>query len=260
MPISRTINRSLTRQNGPTVDRPYIKSTINYTITATIPDDASRVDCTIYVNSVDYFFDPDAGATGYINIHTLAIGVPYLEPKGYTNFGYNNWDVSWGQVLDYYSAYPAFESNLVWGIAGSDQNHSFDRTWGLTTGQSRSWTRPLTASDWNADGTLKDIVLVGNAQRGINTGGLPVPANLPVVHSDLSDSISIGDFDWSYFPMAIRLNGDWESFNRPGGSLQIRENGGWRDMRNSLTVANADTVHIRKNGVWERAALTGNNG
>lgn len=260
MPVTETIRRVLTRQNGPTIERPYLKSTVDYTVVATIPDDGSRIDCTVTINNVQFEFDPDPTATGFINIHTLAIGVPYLDPKGYTDFGLNNWATSWGQVVDYYAAYPNFSNNVIWGIGASDQTNTIRYELGLKTGQSMSWTIQLTANDWNADGSLKEKVLIGNAQRGINTGGLPVPADLPVVHSDLSDSISLSNFDWSYFPAAIRKNGDWESCNRSGGSLQIIKNGAWRDCKNNLMVASSDTVHLRKNGTWERAALTGNNG
>lgn len=262
MPVTETINRVLTRQNGPTIDRPYLKSTVDYTVTATLPDDGSRIDCTVRINNVDFTFDPDPNASGFINIHTLAIGVPYLEPKSYVGqFGYNDWGTSFGQVVDYYSAYPNFSNDVIWGIGASDQTNAIQYRLGLGVGGTKSWTIPLTSNDWNPDGSLKEKVLIGNAQRGINDGSYPSnPLNQPIVTSYLADSVSLSDFDWNYFPMAIRKSSDWESLNRSGGSLQIRKNSSWRDCKNNVMVASDNTVHIRKNAAWERAALTGNNG
>lgn len=125
----------------------------------------------------------------------------------------------------------------------------------------RSWSRNLTASDFNADGSLKKLVLASLYHRWYDQ------PNGDAKVSGLEITLDNFPINWLYYPWAIRDGDSWLSCNRDYNAhqsperiayLRIKEDGSWRDVLNNLQ-GSTPMDGLIKEGTWVRAALYGDN-
>lgn len=142
------------------------------------------------------------------------------------------------------------------GSALADINVIVDTTTG------RSWSRYLTASDFDDDGSLNKLVLATLYHRWYDQpNGDAKVTGMEIV---LDDKVPI---NWLYYPWAIRDDDKWLSCNRDynvhesperTAYLRIKENGSWRDVLNNLQ-GSTPMDGLIKDSDWVRAALYGEN-
>ena len=157
----------------------------------------------------------------------------------------------YGQVEDYNAVIQQMSSisggqipnNAIYGIALSDNAAVTVRQEFRGT---QSHTIALSASDFNADGTLKSIPIarsftryyIGNKTARVESGGEAL--------------ISTERLSWPYFPWAVNKSG-WKSLDSNGG-LRKRSGSGWSELKNQSDESQTQHVYQRSGSDWKRAA------
>ena len=186
-------------------------------------------------------------------------------PVAGTYTGYNA--VALRDFSAYYSG-PNNGATIINNGQDSGTVWSFYASGGLFTG---SWRNPTTINIGDAN-PPSYMVKVGNLANMSNPPGQPqdgyiwiagttnynVTAPLiPEAQRFLIPGILLLK---DYFPWSVRSQGAWESCNRPSASLDVRENGAWRNVKNIESDSTNSKGHHRENDAWVVTPKTGANG
>ena len=185
---------------------------------------------------------------GFINFAGLLWEGPDFAASGPTLGRPENWNSVMGQMAQL-SGWQ-IPNNVAWGVYASDNNPPTYQ--GIVSTKS-VYVKNLTASDFDADGNLKDFALVRYGARWYSDGQQGWPVGSAVTQSGNTFTIHLSDLITDYFPWAVSGNG-WLSCNRPGGGL-YRWTGSWSDMKNSIQISRSHVFH-QQNG-WQVSPKTG---
>lgn len=219
----------------------YLYANIDFVLDVEISDDKSTLTCSVTQNNSTWRAG-DASSYGFINFAALI----WYGPGFTAEKPYDHHVETWGEVLQWMrqSTGGRIPDDVIWGIYCSD--HPSHQPQGTMSGR-QTYTRRLTPDDFDEDGQIRNLTLVQVACRIYNWEGTPPwGVNNAVLYIDASDSISITDIDWDYFPWATR-HGSWRSCD-DGGGVWKRISGSWRERKNS--ERGNDTVYVLNNGAW----------
>lgn len=168
---------------------------------------------------------------------------------------YDSWSTAFNDMQQLASQN---NTNILW-IAGASDAVSDPTSNHNSWDGSGNYSRSLTASDWNADGSLKKIEIMDIVARywEQDTVGLAGNAISHLVTPITIDSIGV---DWDYVPWARKVANSgwrWRSCNNTQGNFAIAENGSWRTIRNNQLDASKDHAWARHDDIWVKSPIIG---
>lgn len=186
----------------------------DYTVYVRVYEDLS-----VQVRCAGTFTCPDVLANDY----------PSILVTNPANFAFS---VSGGHL-----SYPSSAS--VMAEADIDANSS-SYTWGFDSG----WKAAGKLTDYGGSDTGTDgyIYVGGTGTYQLDDPVYPTPVRVTVP----------GFLKYlGFYPWARYGDGAYKSCNRAGGSLTLRKDGIWRDVRNNDKDHSVDQAHYRAGGAWQ---------
>lgn len=218
-----------------------------FDISVSIDDAHTQLTATITNNRSTYSLGPRT-SWGFINFGGLIWDGPAFDATGPTLGRPEDWNSVMGQMAQL-SGWQ-IPDNVAWGIYASDNNPP---TYQGTIATKTTFTKALSASDFDADGNIKDFALVRYGSRWYSSGEGGHPVGQAVVNSGNDFTIHLSDLVSDYFPWAV-WQSNWMSCNRQGGSVQ-RRSGNWTDAKNSSSIEDSHVFHHA--GGWQISPKTG---
>lgn len=219
----------------------YLYANIDFMLDVEISDDKSTLTCSVSNNNSTWH-PGDATSYGFINFAGLIwYGAGFTAEKHYDQH-----QETWDEALQWMrqSSNGRIPDDIIWGIYCTD--YSTHQPQGTISGR-QTYTRQLTPDDFDTDGQIRNLTLVQVARRWYNWQGIPpYGINNAVLDIAATDSISITDIDWGYFPWATR-HSTWRSCNN-GGGIWKKTGNSWNKRKNS--EHGNDTSYVLKNGNW----------
>lgn len=119
---------------------------------------------------------------------------------------------------------------IVWAAAN-------DNDGGYETGamaQDTTRTIYIPKSSLGPRGTFPPVPIIGKVSRWFHWEDDGVLIDPTIYTTDVeAATVDLGQFDWSYFPWAVLINGSWMSCNRSGGYVRKHINGAFSDTNES---------------------------
>ena len=225
----------------------FVSGRLLFDISVDINDEHTQLTATVTNNRSTYQLG-SRHSWGFINFAGLLWDGPDFAASGPTLGRPENWNSVMGQMAQL-SGWQ-IPNNVAWGVYASDNNPP---TYQGIIATKSVYVKNLTASDFDADGNLKDFALVRYGARWYSSGQQGWPVGSAVTQSGNTFTIHLSDLVTDYFPWAVSGNG-WLSCNRPGGGLH-RWTGSWSDMKNSTQASRSHVFH-QQNG-WQVSPKTG---
>lgn len=248
----------------------------SFTVTVSIPDDASKVVMSVRCDKLDITpsevpVDPSKGYNTLLISGLLAprAATPFYDRIGNEQSG---WGGSWQKALDVAASssfgltWPQVSNNFL-VAAGIIGNRPSDcKTSGMSVGDVRTLERALSPSDFDSEGNYVGYPLLLTTSEWWNTTGLLT--GMRDVDGELigardfvttTDSYGFTFADLSYYPGMTRDGQRWMSCNRAGsGRAAIMKGGQWRDVKNTMnpTAASVNKGLVR-HGSWMAQNLIG---
>lgn len=247
-----------------------------FTVTVSIPDDASKIVMSVRCDRIDVTpaTAPGGPMKGYNVLFVSGLLTPRAATPFYDRIGneQSGWGGSWQKALDV-AASSSF--GLTWAqaqgsflvAAGIIGNSASDcKTSGMAAGQTRTLEKALSPSDFDSSGNYVGTPLFCVTSEWWNTEGLltgmrDVDGELiyarDFVTTTDSYGFTFGDLD--YYPGMTRDGQRWMSCNRAdGGRAAIMKGGQWRDVKNTMnpTAASVNKGLVR-HGSWMAQNLIG---
>lgn len=219
----------------------------------TINDAKNQLHCEVTGNRSHFNANTAAtGGFGFINFAAFGWdnGVDYERGGVIQNSSHKplvgdleSWDKVYAELKD--KSGGDVPDKIIWGVYACDHPQHHDIA-GEVKG-STSWDYALSASDFNADGSVKDRLITKYYSRWYyyNASGAPsssgIPSDTPVVASGSNFTIHLNQIFKDYFPFAtFGTDGKWRSCNRNGGVVATwGTDGQWHPRKNSENKANA---------------------
>ena len=237
------------------VDQPFdfdgfLIGTLRFDISVDIDDEHTKLTATVTNNRTTYQPGPNHGF-GFINFAGLLWDGPEFIVDGLPLFG-NPRPEDLNHVMGQMAQASGWQipDNVIWGVCISD---NYPPTYSHIVASKSTYVKNLTASDFDADGNLKDLRLVRYGARWFSGGQGGTKPGGAVVNSGNTYTIHLSQIVTDWFPWAIS-RGEWLSCNRSGGGV-YRWGGSWREMKNSKQ-ANKSHVFHQSNG-WAVSQKTG---